>query len=142
MREGGHPHQFERTLHDGAVALLHPPDPVGVGGAAQRDDIFARKVGDAHLVRGDEGNRGGALRRRQLRQRAPAQFDTSRCNGSQARDGPQQGAFARAVAADQGRQGPRGECGADAGEQRAAAVRKGDLVEKDAHRFRRGCGCG
>ena len=140
--ECGHPHQVERTLHDGPVAVLHPPDPVGVGGPAQRNDIFAREVGNPHLVGGHERDRCGALPGCQFRQGVPAELHAARCDGPQSGNGPQQGAFARSVATDQGRQGARGERGADAGEQRAAAVGKGDLFEKDAHRFRRGCGCG
>ena len=137
-----HPDQPERLLHDGAVRILHPPDPVGVGGASQRDDILAREVGDPYLVGGDECDGGGALPGRHLRQRLPAEFHPPRRDRPQSGYGPQQGAFARAVASDQGGQRPRFERGADVGEQRAASVGEADMFETDAHRFRRGCGCG
>ena len=61
--------------------------------------------------------------------------------GDETCNGPQQGAFARAVAADQRGQRPLGEGGGDIFEQRAAAVGERDMVEGDTH-VRRYCGCG
>ena len=128
-----HPHQAERTFHDGAVGLLHAPDPVGVGGAAQRHDIFAGEVGDAHPVGGDEAHGGGPFLGRERRQRTAAQFDAAGGDRAQSGQGTQQGAFARAVAPDQGGQLSLSERGRDLFQQRAAAVGEGDMVETNAH---------
>ena len=131
--EGRHPYQAERTFDDGAVGLLHAPDPVGVGRAPQRHDILAGEVGDADPVGGDESDGGGPFVGRERAQRAAAEFDLSRGDGTQSGQGPQQGAFARAVAADQGSQLPLSERGRNILQQRAAAVGEGDMVEADAH---------
>ena len=131
--EPRHAHQLQRAFDDGAVGLLHAPDPVGVGGAPQRHDILAGEVGDADPVGSDESDGGGPLVGRERAQRAAAEFDLSRGDGTQPGQGPQQGAFARAVAADQGGQLPLSERGRNVFQQRAAAVGEGDMVEADAH---------
>jgi len=139
--EGRHPYQAERTFDDGAVGLLHAPDPVGVGGASQRHDVLAGEVGDTDLVGGDEPHGRGQLVGRERRQRAAAERHIAGDGRSETCNGPQQGAFARAVAADQRGQRPLGEGGGDIFEQRAAAVGERDMVEGDTH-VRRYCGCG
>ena len=139
--EGRHPHQAERAFDDGAVGLLHAPDPVGVGGASQRYDVLAGEVGDTDLVGGDEPHGRGQLVGRERRQRAAAERHIAGDGRSETCNGPQQGAFARAVAADQRGQRPLGEGGGDIFEQRAAAVGERDMVEGDTH-VRRYCGCG
>ncbi len=131
--EGLHAREREGAFDDGPVGLLHAADPVGVGGAAQRHDILAGEVGDADLVRGDEGHGLGPLARRELVERPSAQLDAPSGGGCEPRNAPQQGALARAVAADEGRQRARGKRGAGVGEQRAAAVGEADMVQKDAH---------
>ena len=139
--ESLHADQPERTGHDVAVGLLHASDPVGVGGASQRHDVLAGEVGDTDLVGGDEPHGRGQLVGRERRQRAAAERHIAGDGRSETCNGPQQGAFARAVAADQRGQRPLGEGGGDIFEQRAAAVGERDMVEGDTH-VRRYCGCG
>ena len=125
--EGAHADQFQRAVHGGAVGRLHPADPVGVGRAPQRHDVAAGEVGDPDLVGGDEADGPGPLPGRELRERAAAQLHAAPGDGSQSRDGPQQGALARAVAADQGGEGLRGEVGGDVLQQAAVAVGERDM---------------
>ena len=139
--EGRHPHQAERTFDDGTVGLLHATDPVGVGRAPQRYDVLAGEVGDTDLVGGDEPHGRGPLVGRERRQPAAAEFHVAGDGRPEACNGPQQGAFARAVASDQRGQRPLGEGGGDIREQHAAAVGERDMVEGDTH-VRRYCGCG
>lgn len=54
------------------------PDPVGVGRAAQGDDILAGQVGDAYLVGGDEADGGGALQRGERGEGLAAEPDLGR----------------------------------------------------------------
>ena len=135
------------------------PDPVGVGRAAQGDDILAGQVGDAYLVGGDEADDGGALQRGERGEGLAAEPDLA---GGRAQPGdrPQQGAFARPVAAYERRDRPLREHGVGVAQQDAAAVGEGEAVQRDARcpgcgagvrsggmegvgcHFRRGCGCG
>ena len=139
--ETRHAHQLQRAFDDGAVGLLHASDPVGVRSAAQRHDILAGEVGDADPVGGDEPDGGGPLVGRECCQRTAAKLDIPGGGGAQSGHGPQQGALARAVAADQGGQLSLFERGRDVVQQRTAAVGEGDMVEADAH-VRRCCGYG
>ena len=139
--ESLHADQPERTGHDVAVGLLHASDPVGVGGAAEGHDVFAGEVGDAHLVGGDEADGRSPLERGERCEGFAAEFDPAGRGGAQTGDGPQQGALAGAVAADQGRERSRRDRGRDVAQQDALAVGEGDMAKGDAH-FRRDCGCG
>ena len=47
----GHADRRERLLDNLGIALLHAPDPVGIGGASERHDITAPQVGNTHSLR-------------------------------------------------------------------------------------------
>ena len=68
------------------------------------------------------------LERGERREGFAAEFDPAGRGGAQTGDGPQQGALAGAVAADQGRERSRRDRGRDVAQQDAPAVGEGDMA--------------
>ncbi len=131
--EVGDADRFERVPDGGPVALLHAPEPIGVGGAAEGDHILAGEVGDADLVGGDERNGGRQLSGIERGNRRAAKPDLSALSGPQPGDDPQQRTFSGAVAADESGERCARNLGRNLFEQHARPVGQPDMMQGNTH---------